>query len=69
MIIKHIMEKNFWYGKRVLVTGGEGFLASHLVKQLISFGACVTTTVRHARPLNTLHLIQENSKKTGRTRC
>lgn len=57
------MDKNFWYGKRVLVTGGEGFLASHLVKQLISFGACVTTTVRHARPLNTLHLIQENSKK------
>lgn len=51
--------KNFWYGKRVLVTGGEGFLASHLIKQLISFGACVTATVRHARPLNTLRLIRE----------
>ncbi len=52
-------DKHFWYGKRVLVTGGDGFLASHLIKQLISFGACVTTTVRHSRPLNTLHLIQE----------
>lgn len=53
------MDKHFWYGKRVLVTGGDGFLASHLIKQLISFGACVTATVRHARPLNTLRLIQE----------
>ncbi|HYE59960.1 MAG TPA: NAD-dependent epimerase/dehydratase family protein, partial [Candidatus Kapabacteria bacterium] len=56
-------EKHFWYGKRVLVTGGDGFLASHLIKQLMSHGACVTTTVRHARPLRTLHLIRENGHR------
>lgn len=56
---------NFWYGKRVLVTGGDGFLASHLIKQLIIFGACVTATVRHARPLNTLHLIKESADQVG----
>lgn len=60
------MEKNFWYGKRVLVTGGDGFLASHLIKQLITFGACVTTTVRHSRPLDTLRLIQEESERLSR---
>jgi CDP-glucose 4,6-dehydratase len=56
------MSQNFWFGKRVLVTGGDGFLASHLVKQLIDLGACVTITIRHDRPLNTLRLIQEDSK-------
>jgi CDP-glucose 4,6-dehydratase len=55
--------KNFWYGKRVLVTGGDGFLASHLIKQLIASGACVTATVRHARPLNTLQLVQDDNKE------
>lgn len=53
-------EKNFWYGKRVLVTGGDGFLASHMIKKLVSMGACVTATVRHARPVNTLRLIDED---------
>ena len=54
-------EKNFWYGKRVLLTGGDGFLASHLIKYLMAAGACVTTTVRHARPLRTLHIIRDSS--------
>lgn len=54
--------KNFWYGKRVLVTGGDGFLASHLIKQLTVFGACVTATVRHSRPLNTLELITNDTQ-------
>lgn len=33
---------NFWNGKKVLVTGGNGFLGSHLVKKLRELGATVT---------------------------
>ena len=33
---------NFWGGKRVLVTGGTGFIGSHLVEMLSSKGAYVT---------------------------
>ncbi|MHA1409552.1 MAG: GDP-mannose 4,6-dehydratase [Candidatus Odinarchaeia archaeon] len=33
------MNKNFWKGKRVLITGYEGFLGSNLTKRLLSYGA------------------------------
>ena len=33
--------KGFWAGKRVTVTGGAGFLGTHLVKRLESYGATV----------------------------
>ncbi len=36
------MRNNFWKNKKVLVTGYEGFLGSHLVNQLIFRGALVT---------------------------
>lgn len=48
---------HFWFGKRVLVTGGDGFVASHLVKILLSRGAIVVVTIRHKRPIHTLDLI------------
>jgi len=53
------MNKNngFWFGKRVLVTGGDGFVASHLIKNLLAQGAVVVSTVRHKRPLSTLQMI------------
>ena len=50
---------NFWFGKRVLITGGDGFVAAHLIKKLLSLDAVVVATVRHNRPLKTLDLLQD----------
>ncbi len=37
---------NFWSDKKVLVTGGHGFLGSHLLKRLNELGANVTAPTR-----------------------
>ena len=37
-----VTNKKFWKNKRVLITGHEGFLGSHLTKHLISYGAKIT---------------------------
>ena len=55
---------NFWFGKRVLVTGGDGFLAANLVQALLAEGAVVVTTIRHNRPISTLLLLYENGNPT-----
>ena len=34
-------------GKKILVTGGSGFIASHLTRRLVSLGADVTITTRY----------------------
>lgn len=36
------MKNNFWKNKNILITGYEGFLGSHLTKQLLACGANVT---------------------------
>ncbi|MBC8509331.1 MAG: SDR family NAD(P)-dependent oxidoreductase [Anaerolineales bacterium] len=38
---------SFWNGQRVLVTGGGGFIGSHLVEHLVANGAQVRTFVRY----------------------
>ncbi|MGH9084361.1 MAG: GDP-mannose 4,6-dehydratase [Acidimicrobiales bacterium] len=40
----------FWRNRRVAVTGGTGFLGSHLVSQLVERGADVTVLVRDVVP-------------------
>lgn len=50
---------NFWFGKRVLITGADGFVAAHLIKKLLSLEAVVIATVRHNRPLKTLDLLKD----------
>lgn len=43
------MKNNFWHGKRVLVTGGTGFIGSHVTEKLVNQGATVTI-LDHLRP-------------------
>lgn len=48
---------NFWFGKRVLITGGDGFVAANLANDLLQQGAYVVLGVRHQRPISTMSLL------------
>jgi CDP-glucose 4,6-dehydratase len=53
---------DFWYGKRVLITGGDGFVASNLADELLRRGAVVTITIRHNRPFPTANLLNHEHR-------
>lgn len=46
------MVKNFWKNKKVVVTGGDGFIGSHLVEILHSYGAKIKLFVRNPKLKN-----------------
>lgn len=50
-------DHNFWFGKRVLITGGDGFVAANLANALIQRSANVVVVVRHQRPITTMKLL------------
>lgn len=46
--------KNFWQNKKVLVTGGAGFIGSNAVRELVQRGSIVTITVSNSSSNNEL---------------
>lgn len=45
-----MISAEFWHGRTVLVSGGAGFLASWLIRKLVSYGANVVAVVRRMEP-------------------
>jgi len=57
-----MINKNFWKNKRILITGYEGFLGSHLTKKLLSLGADIVGVDIKVRRKETI-LEEEDYKK------
>lgn len=62
------MENVNWQGKKVLVTGANGFVGSHLTEYLLMLGCSVTITVRdlkHESYLRHANLLDKTTTATG----
>ena len=46
------IDKEFWTGKKIFITGGTGFIGNHLTNKLVSLGANVKLFVHKTQPLN-----------------
>ena len=53
----------FWKNKKVLVTGADGFIASHLTERLIDVAAKVSVIIRGTSKSGTNKNIFHNVKK------
>jgi CDP-glucose 4,6-dehydratase len=58
-----MVSNNFWYGKNVLITGGNGFVASNLAIRLIDLGANVHITMRHYSDHDTIKMLSDKDLK------
>lgn len=53
---------NFWKDKKVLVTGGSGFIGSHLCEMLVKKGGIVSITTRDSSNLENIESIKKEVK-------
>lgn len=61
---------SFWQGKRVLITGGSGFVGSHLVARLKGLGAMVVClSYRHSSEVGVEHLLVDVTDRAQVTRA
>ncbi|HIH17800.1 MAG TPA: NAD-dependent epimerase/dehydratase family protein [Nanoarchaeota archaeon] len=58
------MSSNYWSGKKVLVTGADGFMGSHLTERLLSFGADVSIFLRGSSTEGTRNFSVKNLKSS-----
>ena len=47
----------YWDGKRVLVTGGSGFIGSHLTRKLVGLGAEVAITTKYDSVIDNVRVV------------
>ena len=57
-----LMNNNFWKGKKVIITGANGFLASHLTISLLEKKAVVIGIIKEAMPFSYLDLSLKEKK-------
>ena len=56
------MDKIGWKSTKVLVTGADGFIGSHVAKALIEKNAEVTTIVRDIKKTNNMDILDIKNK-------